>query len=477
MPKSIDVQIIKTHFAPVSLAPETDEKGAALRISHYPGMNEGAFLAVLDYVVPQKIKSPMGVHLVELGKGGDDFYFYNLLDEETLRRHAGQAVKILFSFSLPGNRPGWVSDRVYSFETPESNVSFFSQALSAESKEWLINFAPATGGVDKAGRLRKESGSWVFAANPQWLAVPPSAPSAPPRYLFTGGAPKSGTTWVEKILNAMPDVLCCGEGNFFHANARMAVPPGNLWLPQAVHGAAYGLMWEAAITDMVFRAVHNLWPQRLIADRSPSYSYVFPKALAAFPHAKAIYTRRHPLDVAISRAFHEANFIRNGRNPTHGISSDCAVCVQQRLDQPGGPAKGELFEGLWDLLRWFLDEWVHAERNYEVAARDYPGRILAVDYESLLQDFNGEVARIMDFLELPCGEADIAAIREKTSFKELSGGRATGEQDASSFFRKGVAGDYLNYFTPQQAEDAMAYVALRASGTMPRPAGDVGKVA
>src|SRR5579862_4624848 len=31
---------------------------------------------------------------------------------------------------------------------------------------------------------------------------------------FVGGAPKSGTTWLQLLLNAHPDISCSGEGHF-----------------------------------------------------------------------------------------------------------------------------------------------------------------------------------------------------------------------------------------------------------------------
>jgi hypothetical protein len=36
---------------------------------------------------------------------------------------------------------------------------------------------------------------------------------------------------------------------------------------------------------------------------------------------------------------------------------------------------------------------------------------------------------------------------ENASFENLSGGRQRGEEDHSSFFRKGIAGDWRNVFT------------------------------
>ena len=31
---------------------------------------------------------------------------------------------------------------------------------------------------------------------------------------FVGGAPKSGTTWLQKALDAHPEIMCSGEGHF-----------------------------------------------------------------------------------------------------------------------------------------------------------------------------------------------------------------------------------------------------------------------
>lgn len=54
--------------------------------------------------------------------------------------------------------------------------------------------------------------------------------------------------------------------------------------------------------------------------------------------------------------------------------------------------------------------------------------------------------------ELPSTERDLREIVERNSFKSMSGGRDRGQQSASSFQRKGVAGDWENFFTPELRE-------------------------
>jgi lipopolysaccharide transport system ATP-binding protein len=41
-----------------------------------------------------------------------------------------------------------------------------------------------------------------------------------------------------------------------------------------------------------------------------------------------------------------------------------------------------------------------------------------------------------------------AAVRD-TRFERLSGGRQPGQEDPAAHFRKGIAGDWRNYFTPR----------------------------
>lgn len=78
--------------------------------------------------------------------------------------------------------------------------------------------------------------------------------------------------------------------------------------------------------------------------------------------------------------------------------------------------------------------------------------ILDEKYEELLADTDGTLRRWYDYLGLVVSDDLIKDIIEKTSFTKLTKGRKQGDEDVTSHFRKGVAGDWKNYFTPKVKE-------------------------
>jgi len=77
----------------------------------------------------------------------------------------------------------------------------------------------------------------------------------------------------------------------------------------------------------------------------------------------------------------------------------------------------------------------------------HPQRGLLVKYESMLEDLVGELTRVFAHFELGLSPSQVAAIAKQRQFSSETGRRA-GEEDRSSFNRKGVAGDWVEHFTP-----------------------------
>jgi hypothetical protein len=72
-----------------------------------------------------------------------------------------------------------------------------------------------------------------------------------------------------------------------------------------------------------------------------------------------------------------------------------------------------------------------------------------VRYEDLLARPEAEVRRLLEFLGADTDDGTVRCCVNAASFEKLSRGRERGEEDPSSFFRKGVAGDWRNTFTEQ----------------------------
>jgi hypothetical protein len=69
-----------------------------------------------------------------------------------------------------------------------------------------------------------------------------------------------------------------------------------------------------------------------------------------------------------------------------------------------------------------------------------------VRYEDLLVRPNEEVERLLDFLGVDTDERLVEHCVSSASFEKLSRGRQRGQEDPSSFYRKGVAGDWKYLF-------------------------------
>lgn len=103
-------------------------------------------------------------------------------------------------------------------------------------------------------------------------------------------------------------------------------------------------------------------------------------------------------------------------------------------------------DGLMHFARTLLPEfkkWIYSwQKNIDTELG------MMVRYEDLKSDTYGVFKRIVEHYELPGDKKTLKNIIEKYSFENLSDGRQRGEENTSSFFRKGISGDWQNHFTP-----------------------------
>ncbi len=163
---------------------------------------------------------------------------------------------------------------------------------------------------------------------------------------------------------------------------------------------------------------------------------------------------RHPLDVCVSRAYHERNLYRDGH------LADLLVTEEQGARLEGSwprarPAPGELFAD-GDLLPLLLDDWIRHNEPFLDLAAELPDRFTLVRYEDLKADPRS-AARLFAFLGRPLSPAGLDDVLAATSFAARAG-RAAGQEDAGAFLRKGVVGDHVQHVSDDQRARARTHL-------------------
>ncbi len=276
--------------------------------------------------------------------------------------------------------------------------------------------------------------------NAGWLGTHGQLAELARRQLFfVGGAPRSGTTWVQLLLDAHPDISCRGEGLFQQelakpldavmAKRRHALADKNATTFKDFRGFALPdegdadvLLGTAILLDLQRQCAGS--PYRAIGEKTPENVFLFPRLKRLFPHAKFIGIARDPRD-SLSSAWHFWG------KPRFGSSNPSA---QEAFVAASLPA---VEEG----LRRCLD--------YAAA---YPDDVRLFTYESLLRIPEPIVAGLCRFLDVSDDPNLVRGCVDNAAFVRLSGGRAQGQTQDAAFLRKGVAGDWATTMPPRLAD-------------------------
>jgi hypothetical protein len=284
---------------------------------------------------------------------------------------------------------------------------------------------------------------------------------------FIVGQQKSGTTWLMRMLDAHPEILCRGEGRFFGRGWRQESvkridakrPPSSLY--NAVLDAEYLKLWiERSVwsreddpdehvdnllriaVDYFLMAELSKTGKRLVGDKSPLLTPDTIKEISSvYPGARVIHIIRDGRDAAVSAVHHSWNF---------GKRKDTTARREAYLNSPPD-TRESVFAG--NSLGRMAAEWAaRVGRTVEDGPALLGDNYSEVRYEDLLERPEAEMARLLGFLGAEAGPGTVRRCVGAASFERLSRGRKRGEEDATSFFRKGVAGDWKNVFTERDRE-------------------------
>lgn len=253
--------------------------------------------------------------------------------------------------------------------------------------------------------------------------------------LFITGCPRSGTTWLARMLDAHPQIVAKGEGRFAWRlygylqdalNAFHEDHAKNLGSPLAAPSQGEFALTMRALTDNILVRYLNSSGKspssvRVLADKTPQHILSVEALRVIYPTCRFINIVRDPRDAATSALFHLAK--NDPRTKEQFVES---------------------FIG--ETWRLHVDAAIRAEIDLGSKA------FLNIRYEDLHRDESSVLRQCLTLAGVDASDQSVRACGKAGSFELLSGGRKRGQTDADAFFRKGTIGDWKNHIDSELAE-------------------------
>lgn len=214
----------------------------------------------------------------------------------------------------------------------------------------------------------------------------PPSPGRPSSHTFLIGFPRSGTTLLESVVGAHPDVGISEEREGFGLALRdfMSLPDGiaQLCALSAAelqrYRSSYWTEMEAAGADV---------SRRVFLDKYPLNTIKLPLIARLFPESKVLFAVRDPRDVVLS-------------------------CFRRRFAM--NPAMYE-FTGLERAARFY-----NAVMTFMTIARPaFDLNLMYVKYEDFVREFEAKAFEVCKFIDVPWTD-DVRAFAEKAKARSIS---------------------------------------------------------
>ena len=272
-------------------------------------------------------------------------------------------------------------------ETPDLNEQSEVNFLFALAKAWedRKDYGRAWHYYDKGNRRQRMRENYdpvqtevnndaiVEVFTEEFLAVNEGIGCDDPAPIFIVGLPRSGSTLIEQILASHSQVEGTAELPYLGrvATSLNRNRADGVNYPQAVRELK-GPNFEALGRRYLEHAsLHRVEGLHRFIDKMPNNFPNVGFAHLILPRAKIIDARRHPMD-------------------------SCLSCYRQLF------ARGQTFTyDLTEIGEYFLQYQRMMDHWHAVL----PGRVLTVQYEELVSDFDNQVRRLLDYCELPWEEA------------------------------------------------------------------------
>jgi hypothetical protein len=222
---------------------------------------------------------------------------------------------------------------------------------------------------------------------------------------------KAGSQWILAIL---ADIRTYGYSARLQINGEQYVQGGNL----------------------LERTLSKPIPHQTLV--SPLYiGYPVYERLLKQPESCAIFVQRDPRDLVVSQYFS----LRYSHKLRDGISAQ-----RQVLDSLDAQ------DGLRQMIDWRQSNSTFAALRSWKEASQSDSSFLFLSFEDMIGE-NGkqEWKRLLEFFDVRMPDDVLTELLQKHSF-EAKSGRKPGEENKQAHYRKGVHGDWKNYFTQDTVE-------------------------
>lgn len=275
-------------------------------------------------------------------------------------------------------------------------------------------------------------------------------PSPEPGFgqLFVVGAPRSGTTWLQRLLGAHPEIASGQETGLFAAYLRPWVRQWERQLPEdrehwrrQRHRGLPALLEVEQFEGLLAQVVEQVYGQlvklkpgaRYVLDKDPGNALVVDLILRICPSARVLH------------------IIRDGRDVTASMV-----------------AAGRSWGGAWapEDLMWAAEAWQRYVRTAREAGRR-TDRYLEVRYEDLLTRGVDVLAECFEFCDIAVSRSECERLFAAAAFRRDAANRPppdpllwSGEvvrrlggppDEPEGFYREGRAGGWRESWTPLQA--------------------------
>jgi hypothetical protein len=310
------------------------------------------------------------------------------------------------------------------------------------------------------------------------------------------GASKSGTTWLQKLIDSHPDIKCHFQLPLFAPSKELLkdlntpiVPVYNrhkdpfkgvfsdkrkqeeYWLKLSIFKSIVpslnSIIQDAqnkysisqTVGDEILKEVYRNFINEFL--KSENETFVGTKAYSDFemlfdlyPDAKVISIVRDGRDVCVSKRFHMAKrgvyYHGDERNKLHYILNKNQLLrrflrkvLPLTEKQFALPTETEKLLNK-EIITKFATDWCQVNRYILDWSTKKSDNFLVIRYEDLKVNQKYVIGKVLKFLGAEVDETILEGVIAQNDFNKLKKGKK------DSFFRKGQVGDWKNYFNDKQ---------------------------